>query len=240
MKLRGCFFLFVSVFLSSCMSEDLGAPGFRITSLTFDFDETSSGWVHGFADYPSDATDSAYALGYEYKAIPGTSKKGVMLTGNNHSDDLFMYIKHKVEDLDPNTQYTITFDVKFASDAKAGQSGIGGAPGESVFMKVGAANVEPKTLIEDDMFVMNIDKGDQSENGANMVVVGNVAVPENSDGFVEQSRTNSPYNTNYNTPIVVTSNNDGELWLIVGTDSGFEGVTTIYYMEIAAVLSQVK
>jgi hypothetical protein len=34
----------------------------------------------------------------------------------------------------------------------------------------------------------------------------------------------------------VKANAQGEIWLVVGTDSGFEGKTTIYYNSIQAVI----
>ena len=38
---------------------------------------------------------------------------------------------------------------------------------------------------------------------------------------------------------VVTASDDGELWLLVGTDSGFEGLTGMYYQEIHVTLQPV-
>ncbi len=36
----------------------------------------------------------------------------------------------------------------------------------------------------------------------------------------------------------VTADENGVLWFIVGTDSGFEGLTTLYYDTITVVLEQ--
>ena len=36
------------------------------------------------------------------------------------------------------------------------------------------------------------------------------------------------------TPLVVTPGADGSVWLIVGTDSGFEGRTSLYYTRVVA------
>ena len=36
----------------------------------------------------------------------------------------------------------------------------------------------------------------------------------------------------------VTADEDGVLWFIAGTDSGFEGLTTLYYDTITVVLEQ--
>ena len=38
-------------------------------------------------------------------------------------------------------------------------------------------------------------------------------------------------------PIEVKSNDSGELWLIIGTDSGFESTTTIYYNRIKVTVA---
>lgn len=36
--------------------------------------------------------------------------------------------------------------------------------------------------------------------------------------------------------LVIAANEQGEIWLLVGTDSGFEGKTTLYYEGIGATL----
>ena len=41
-------------------------------------------------------------------------------------------------------------------------------------------------------------------------------------------------------PDLVTSNELGELWLVVGTDSAFEGKTTLYYQAVEAILTPVN
>jgi hypothetical protein len=141
-----------------------------------------------------------------------------------------MFLKKKLTGLQPNTDYTITFDVEVASNAYAGNTS--GSPGETVFLKVGATDIEPKSVIDKGKFVMNIDKGNQAESGIDMVTIGDIAVP-GSGVYVKINRTNASTDR----PLEVTSNNKGELWLIVGTDSGYQGVTTLYYTTISIVLS---
>jgi hypothetical protein len=220
-------------------------PGFEIFSYNYDFTESDFSWQYGFSDFPASGNDSGfYELQFAYTTEPISSvgKKGLMLSGNNHSDDLFMYLKKRIEGLAPETQYTVTYEVEFASDAKKGTLGAGGSPGESVFLKVGATAIEPKSVIEAQHFTMNIDKGNQAEDGEDMIAIGNIAVPEDSEGFVLALRSNAPTatNTGYDKPLIVRTNSRGELWLIVGTDSGYEGITTIYYTKISAVFSKSK
>jgi hypothetical protein len=105
--------------------------------------------------------------------------------------------------------------------------GVGGAPGESVYVKAGATKEEPKKVLTDGMYRMNIDKGNQATAGADMMVIGNIGVAATTTQFTYISR-----NNNSSTGFIAETNDSGELWLIVGTDSGFEGKTILYYSQI--------
>jgi len=228
------FFLLCSiVMLFSCETDSKN--GIQIITHTFNFNESAHEWTGGFADFPLSQDDSAlYELKYCYTDL-NSNTKAIMLSGNNHSDDLFMFMKKKLTGFTPNTTYTVTFEVELASDAADSSVGTGGSPGESVYLKVGATQMEPKSVIENNEHVMNIDKGVQSQSGVDMLVIGNIAAPAGATGYTIISRSNA--GTNYSNPFVVGSNSRGELWLIVGTDSGFEGVTTVYYTAVSAVFS---
>ena len=82
---------------------------------------------------------------------------------------------------------------------------------------------------------MNIDKGNQANGGESMVVLGNVAHPE---VVGEEYRIKSLDNAD--NPVNATTDGKGGLWLIVGTDSGFEGLSTLYYARIAYTLKMVE
>jgi hypothetical protein len=221
-------FIGIVIVLVSCNSDE-GKQGISIFSETFDFDDGLYEFQAGFSDYPAGPDDSAYfELRYAYTEEPG-GDKAIMLSGNNHSDDLFMFLKKKLSGLQPNTDYTITFDVEVSSNAYT----PAGTADETVFLKVGATDIEPKSVIDKGKFVMNIDKGNQAEDGIDMVTIGDVAVPSNTGTYIKINRTNA--STDH--PLEVTSNNRGELWLIVGTDSGYQGITTLYYTTISVVLS---
>jgi hypothetical protein len=156
-----------------------------------------------------------------------------MLSGNNHSDDLFMFVKKKITELKPGTEYTISFNVEFATNISAGLLGTGGSPGESVFLKAGAYHEEPDKRALNGYYAMNLDKGNQSTRGDNMIVIGTISSHNVYDAnyYTVETRNNI-------TAFTARSNQNGELWIIVGTDSGFEGVTTLYYTQITLVLSQ--
>ncbi|MFT7397561.1 MAG: hypothetical protein ACI832_000794, partial [Rheinheimera aquimaris] len=141
-------------------------------------------------------------------------------------DDLFMYIKRKITGLEPATRYQLSVSVRFLTDAASDCMGVGGAPGESVYLKFGYASQEP----QQSGYYLNVDKGNQSQDGSNARVIGNIASGEiscDSDKFASKIVSGSG-----NTPLQFTSNADGSIWVFLGTDSGFEGLTRLYYREL--------
>ena len=77
--------------------------------------------------------------------------------------------------------YLARFNVEIATNVPSGCIGVGGAPGESVWVKAGATTVEPVAIDQGGQLRMNIDKGNQSNGGANAVVLGNVANSRSCD-----------------------------------------------------------
>jgi hypothetical protein len=224
-------FFAVLIVLLSCQDAADDA-GITIFPQNYDFSVDQQGWQHGFAEYPASPKDSAsYELRYAYTPEPAGSKT-VMLSGHNRNNQLFMYLKRKLDGLAPNTTYTLTFNVSLFSNATEVNTGAV-ASGENVLLKAGASPVEPKSVIDKDKdrYIMNIDKGDQGESGDNMTIIGNILSPSTT---TQITRTNSTY---VDSPFRVKSNSKGEIWLIVGTDSGATGISTLYYSKINVTLS---
>ena len=106
--------------LCSCSLSD-DDKGISVFSVSFDFSESADGWTADFADLPANAEDSIfYELKHGYTNLPANlgMRKAIMLSGNNHSDDLFMFIKRKVTGLNPNTSYTLVFEVELLNIVK--------------------------------------------------------------------------------------------------------------------------
>ncbi len=194
----------------------------------FDFSEDYDGWTGDFADYP--VIDSEfYGLEFGRAALPeplDTGKYALMITGNNHSDDLFMFIKRKITGLQPNKTYRLQIDIGFASEAPTNAIGIGGAPAESVFLKAGATLAEPRKVAKDGFYEINIDKSNQAVPGADMDTIGHIGVSDTTSQFTLISRTNAGH------PFTISTDDSGSVWVCIGTDSGFEGTTTLYYNTI--------
>ena len=230
---RKLIFLIVLAGLFGCdLSSD--TSGILVFSYSFDFGESQDNWEVDFTDFPAGVDSSSYELQFAYTDRPSNlgTKKSMMMSGNNHSDDLFMFMKRKISDLSPNTDYTLVFEVELASNAPKGLAGIGGAPGESVFLKAGATSTEPKKVIEDNQYTLNVNKGNQNDPGEIAIVLGDIAVSYDTQDYALITRNNTE-----KTPFIARSNSKGEIWLIVGTDSGFEGTTTVYYTRVNVVFS---
>ena len=206
----------------------------EVAEFTFSFENDDQGWLTGFADLPANFDQTIYELDSGHRPLPaGLDGSGIYLQGHNRSDDLFMFLKRQVDGLRPETTYAVTASIDLATNIPGGLMGIGGSPGESVYVKAGASAVEP-IVDEDDggWLRMNIDKGNQATEGEAMINLGNVASPE-----VMGEEYKIKTLDNQGRPVEVVSDSEGRVWLIVGTDSGFEGLSAFYYAGITYVFT---
>ena len=202
----------------------------------FDFTAMDEKFTAGFADLPTNYDTNQYALRSSRTNLPANlgGKPALFISGANRSDDLWMFWKRKAVGLLPNTVYEATFDLELASAAAAGMIGIGGAPGESVFLKAGASTAEPRIVTDKSGWLrMNIDKGNQSQPGASAAVLGHAAKPDAGTNYSIIRRDNR------SSRLRATTAADGSLWLFFGSDSGFEGTTSLYYTKFTAVLEPI-
>jgi hypothetical protein len=215
--------------------DELGIPRDGI-EFSYTFDDDQEGWTADFADLPADYDPDTYELYCGWQELPDDLHGyGIYMQGHNRSDDLFMFLKRRVDGLEPGTSYQTSFQLALASSVPAGLVGIGGSPGESVYVKAGATAIEPDVVKDADGWLrVNIDKGNQANEGKDMVITGDMANPnitsETAGSYerMEQSSGGREFE--------VTADEDGVIWLIVGTDSGFEGMTTLYYDTISVLL----
>ncbi len=196
------------------------------------FQRDTDGWVAGITDYGTGQADiMAFKSAYKSLPIPlDTTRKSIMLESMNRSDDAFMFLKKKVTGLAPNTDYKLVFNIELASQYPDNSIGIGGSPGGSVYLKVGASSIEPVSQLTDGFYSLNVDKGAQNDDGKDAIRVGNIGTGDDTEGYKLITRSNA------DSPFTAKTNAQGELWLLVGTDSGFEGLTTLYYSNIKVTL----
>ena len=219
------------IMFTGCGADDSpGAPQ-NPTTVVWDFAVADPGVTALFADY-APVTDVEATSGR--RALPAElgTEQGYMLSGVNRSDDLWMSMSAPVAGLSSTTAYTLTATITLATDAPAGCAGVGGAP-DSVFLKVGAIGRVPGRSLVEEHFRVNYDKGAQADGGSEVSRVPNDI--GNGRRCRAEPRFESLVRTHTH-PNPVRPNDDGTLWLIVGTDSGFESRTTLYYQKVEVVL----
>lgn len=235
--LKNIIFLILSAAVIFCTTAAVTARGTENTAVNdieFDFEDGDNGFVPIFADYPSeDNADKFYEFDYDWRKIPiDNVENGLFISGNNHSDDLFMGYYKELNGFAPNKSYDVDVSLKLATNVDGGQMGIGGSPGASVYVKCGMATQKPNATADDyGYYRLNIDKGNQASDGKDMKTVGTV----------EKQETTVPkeYELNeYNFSIEMTADENGNAYFIVGTDSGFEGTTSYYISDVEIQLKE--
>ena len=214
-------------------------------SFSYDFRNGAQGWQADFADYPP-AQRPFFELSADIRPLPaelGINGTGFHIQGKNLSDDLFMFLKRRLTAADgvvPGQTYQVTFTLVFASSAQSGCIGVGGAPGESVGIKAGASPAEPEAITApppSDTRVfpwarMNVDKSGLAASAISSIANGLPCNPLSAP-YVSLQR-------QHQHTFLINANSNGELWLLVGTDSGFEGTTSLYYQRIDVSLVPVN
>jgi hypothetical protein len=228
MNLRRSLFLFLLFsLLSGCALDD--SSGIQVYSSSFYFSESQHGWSGGFTDYKTtDSLDSELYFGYDY--LPenlATNKKSLKLSGKNIGDKLSMFVKKKITGLSPYAEYTLVYEVTFASNAQ-----VGVASGDDVKLVTGAFTYEPIVEEVDGYYRLSLANTSYSpDNFAEIGTIGNT----NSEGYDYVVKGNATSAYPY---IIGRANSNGEIWLYVGTNSSYKDVTTIYFTYINVVFSR--
>lgn len=231
MKNRPAFLLtaaIASLGLSACQ-DTIVEPITGVTAVATNFNEGTDGWVADYTDYTEDVAGTVrFQSGLRPLPTPlNTDRKAFFLSSNNPSDDVFMFLKRRITGLRVNTEYKLTAKLQVASKYPNNVPGIGGAPGQALYLKVGASLTEPKSVLTDDGYRLNVDKGNQVQTGKATVLLGDASNDSDSIAYKLVDRTNDKQ------PLSIKTDATGELWLFFGTDSGYEGQTDLYYTRVA-------
>lgn len=220
---------------------DVTAAG-SSTVLDFRFCGDSEGWSGGFADLPPSALDDpAYDLRFGRAPLPpstGLLGEGLRIAGTDAGDGgLLLFLKREVTGLRPSTRYAAKFYLRFGTNAGRGCGRTTGWPsGDPLTAKVGAGPVEPQVRLEDGMLRLNLDVGDQVRAGADAVVLGSAG----ADGIGCTGRWHVVRAlASRDAGFRARSDRDGNLWVFLGFDSGFQGRSELYLERIRVELTPV-
>jgi len=224
---KHCIILLPALLLlfTSCTKAD---PAKDYREYTYDFNLGTQGWVSLFSDYPK-GEESFYELEFTHTHLPApldTMVNAIKISGNNHSDDLLSFMVTRMTQLIPNAIYEVTFDITLASNVATNSIGIGGSP--DLALGVGGIDYQPGNETDGaNWYRTNFESRLQSKESNNiMQMIGTIGVQDTTTMYTLINRNNN------GNPIHLKTNDYGELWLLVGIDSGFEGLTSLYYRSI--------
>jgi hypothetical protein len=233
--------LAVSVALYSCKDDSdrvdvIDVPGETI-ELSYDFESGDEGWNAGIADIPAGDLD-IYGLEVEHTTdLPFDSDGALRVAASNPHNEFFIFVSKQLTGLEPNTNYNVSFTVDFAASVMVDTTGvvidttgvgvdttgIGGVIdtidvnvvnlNDTLIVKAGATALEPETEADAfDFLRLIFDKGEVGFDGSDMVILGRYSSDISSGGYVLRTVSNEE-------PFSVRTNEDGELWLIVGAEA---------------------
>lgn len=209
------------------------APEGRV-SFDFRYSTGDRGFEAGFTDYPAGREEDVGFVADHRSLPPPLADLGGALyhRGLNISDDLFMYFKRRVAGLEPGRTYRAVFTLEFATDI--GQECEVGV-GTSVFLKAGAAGVEPTEVVRNGDVRLNVDKGEQRNRGEAAILLGDIRNGEPGCGeevpFAVATRDGGQE------VVEVTADAAGEAWLFFGSESAFEVAHEVHYTRFQATLT---
>lgn len=195
----------------------------------FDFETDGCGFMPIYADYPGgEGVEEFYELRHGHEKVPiDGAGKDLFLSGNNHSDDLFMGYYKELTDFRPGQLYAFHVTFRLATNVDGGTIGVGGSPGTSVYVKGGVAMEKPERVSDElGYYRLNLDKANQGQGGTDLALLGNLEKPETlRPGEYEWKE--------FSFDAQARADAEGRLWLVLGTDSGFEAVSSYYLDDIS-------
>ena len=203
----------------------------------FDFESGHQLWQGGVSDYPVHYEDSIFFMMTTNKVNNSSfldNSTGLNVSGDNPHGDLFYYFNRKVSGLVPKKKYKLDFEFLVYAQLLHKPEVLSS---EELYLKVGAVNYQPalekvfwRNTIE--YQTLNIDKGEfNSEDGQDMKNVGSI---KDFTSEVPEVVSGNTFDLNFE----VEANDDGEIWILVGVDSGIKSnltfgleALTVYYRE---------
>jgi len=207
----------------------------------FDFSRGTGGVLACYTDYDLYTWDLRFLA--EVRDLPrevsasSRNRRAYYVSSNNRPDDIFMFLKAPITEedgIERGATYKLSLRVELATNS-TNCSGAGGSE-SSVFLKAGGSALEPVPYLMGTYVSINIDKGSQSEGGKDLGVIGNIWNGQECQ-LDPKDRKWVMIRRNYDHPTPITTVHE-QLWIAVGTDSGYESVTGLYYYSITAKLTR--
>ena len=230
----GLFILVFSIFLQGCDVETESVKNPEEFVFEYDLQNDEQGWDGAFAHYPV-ADEKLYELEFTHDSLPDNLIQvgALKMSGKNLNDHLLMFLKKQIGPLKPHTTYNIVFNIALASQYLEKAAGGGNGPGAAVGLLIGAMQQEPEVVTADQGstkwneanfdYLLPIKPGERTNDVMN---IGNIGIPGTKPDYTLITRSNEEI------PFEATSDKDGKLWVIVGSNATIKATTTLFYDEI--------
>jgi len=208
-------------------------PYYPPQTVSYTFDEDLQGFSVFSADHYLDHPDNELIfIELTIAPEPFEYRSGLKFKWKNYSDDIKGVIFKEFDGLEANEKYTVTFELDLVTYISYECGGIGGSPSESVNVKAALLNYQPERTIVDLYYRANVRDSQQGNNeGDETVWIGDIGLPtvcvsDPADRIWEQKTIKNEQE------FIFTNDNQGGAWLYISLDSGFEGVTEVYYTDL--------
>lgn len=229
--------LVLFILLIGC-SSDMDSEVDILTS--FDFESGNQQWEGGYSDFPIDYADSInFKMNTDYieNAFTMADTKeglssGINVQADNPHGDLFYYFSRKIIGMSSNQTYQLDFEFLVYAQLIDQPEKLSS---NELYLKLGAVNYEPQ--LEEVVWsnnqeykTLNVEKGElNSDGGVDMLNVGSI---KDFTSEVPEIISGNTFDTNFE----VKANDDGEIWILIGVDSGIRSqltfgmeALTVYY-----------
>ena len=208
---------------------------------SFDFETGHQDWIAGVSDYSvSDSSENTeYSYSFYNSKTPDNlpwQGYGLTITAENPHGDLFYFFKKHVSGLKSNVNYKVDFEFIVYTQLEAGN--VVGTT-EDVFLKVGAVNSEPITQLAEtggiaEYYTLNLDKGTTNAgSGEDLQNLG--SIKNYTKATVEAISGNT-----FKSPLIVKTDAQGSIWLIIGVDSSIQNQLTFGLMAMTVYYTEIK
>jgi hypothetical protein len=209
-----------------------------VVDVSYNFDDGKQGWSAGVTDYPNGAGGSINFVD-QMRDLPedmDITGKGYYLEGQNDPMDIFMFIKKQLgpdEGLQPQTSYRVDYTVSLATNYPDDCSE---EQGQDMYLKLGGSKWEPASKLSSDQTYheFNVDKGDDEVGGSAASAAGDIT---HDDECALVYNRYIPMSRQHSHTAAIETTDDGNLWLIVGVDSVFQGETSSYVTSVDVTLT---
>lgn len=209
---------------------------------SFDFESGNQNWEGGISDFPVNYEDSInFKINTDYvehsfnlSDRSNTPSSVLNVQGDNPHGDLFYFFSRKIQGLRPNQIYHLDFEFLVYAQLLTSLEALSS---DELYLKLGAVNYSPEleeVVWRNDLNykTLNVSKGDLNrDEGKDMFNIGSI---KDYSSEVPKVISGNTFDTNFE----VKANNYGELWILVGVDSGIKShltfgmeALTVYYRE---------